>query len=98
MVVRQVGSLVVGIVLHLTIMRGWMVHLLGWATHHVRVAIVVWCCAIMSMRIVVMTWHNMIWIRALTVIMLPVRTLVVHIAAIFGICFRISGWRVMTTI
>ena len=56
------------------------------ATYHVRVAsVIVVVSPIVSVRIVVRTcrtWHNMIWISALTVIMLPVRTGVVHIAAI----------------
>ena len=97
MMVRHI-ALMLWIVLHLAIMRGWMVHMLWVAVRHMRVAIVVWCCTIMSMRIIVMTWHNMIWIRALTVIMLPVRTVVVHIAAIFGVWFSFGGWSVMSAI
>ena len=65
-----------------------------WTTHHVRVTrMIVMRYAVVSMRNIVLTLHNMIWVIAITIVLRPVRTCVVHMGNLFLICLSFAhGW------
>ena len=105
---RVVGDLITSMfrIIHLTVMGRRMVHVLRWTTHHMGITsvVVVWhpVVPLMPLRHVVMTLHNRIWIVAMTVIMLPVRTGIVHLAILilgnFSFAHCRGGLTVMTII
>ena len=80
-VIRNLVAWMFGVVWHLTGMRTWMMHVWRWTSYHMRVTRVIFMWhSIVSMGHIVMTLHNRIWIVAMVLIMLPVRTRVVHLA------------------
>ena len=79
--IRYRVTLVVRIVGYLTRMRCWVVHVVGWSTDHMWITrVVIMGSSIMSVRNVISTVHNRIWVRTVSlVMMLSVRTWVVHL-------------------
>ena len=94
-VIRHRIALMVWIVGDLARVRSRVVHVMRWATHHVWVAgVVIVGSAVMAVRNVIMTVHNRIWIRTVSwVMMLPVRTWIVHLSRMFLVGILISHGR-----
>ena len=93
---RMVWDLVASmfLIIHLARVRRRMVHVRRRATHHVGITgmIFMWH-TIVPMRDVVMPLHNRIWIVTMTMIMLPVRTGIVHLGILILVNVSFAhGW------
>ena len=100
--IRHRIALMLGIV-HLAGMGGRVMHVGRWTTHHMWITrVIVVRSPVVSMRKIVMTLHNWIWLITISVIVLPVRTWIVHLGCLLwnglSICNCWSPMDPMTTI
>lgn len=101
--IRDLVARMLRIIWHLAGVRSWMMHVWIWPTHHMLVTLVVFMRhAVVSMGHIVMTLHNRIWIVTMALVLLPVRTGVVHLAILILVHVTFtdgrSGLTPMTTI
>ena len=81
-------------IIHLAWVLRRMVHVWRWASHHMWITSMVFMWhTVLPMRHIVMTLHNRIWIVAMTVMMLPVRTGIVHLAILILVNFSFANCR-----